>query len=84
MLSTLTTGEKKVFVYLLDMLDQHLSAAGCNDLPKEMVECLTREEWIAMDKAYHELNGDPKEHNPECAMMMDISVLYYLRKKLGL
>jgi hypothetical protein len=58
--------------------------AGCNDLDKEMIACLTREEWIAIDKEYHEMNGDPEEHNPKYNSMLDFMVLYYLRKKAGL
>lgn len=80
----LTDGEKKLFSLLLDRLDDHFGIVGCNDLDRDMRACLTKEEWIAMDKEFHIMNGDPEEHDPKRNSMMDFMVLYYLRKKAGL
>lgn len=80
----LTESEKKLFGLLLDQFSDHLGSAGCNDLPKEYIDCLTEEEWDAVDKKFHELNGDPEEHRPGHPLLMDFMILYYLRKKVGL
>jgi hypothetical protein len=75
----LTNGEKKLFSLLLDRLSVQMANAGCNDIDSGMYKCLTEEEWSALDKAYHEMNGDPQERG-----LADFCVLYYLRKKVGL
>ena len=57
--------EKKLIAALLEMASREFSNHGCNDLPKELREFLTKEEWVDLDKVWHERNGDPQEHNPE-------------------
>jgi hypothetical protein len=79
----LTDKEKKLFSIFLDEFHDQLGGSICNDLSKEMRDLLTKEEWIAMDKEFHTMNGDPENHDPNHNSMMDFMVLYYLRKKLG-
>lgn len=57
--------EKKLVAALLEMASDRFSNHGCNDLPKELRELFSKEEWVALDRAHHERNGDPQEHNPE-------------------
>lgn len=60
---TLSDGERKLVVMLLDMLSDRLSNDGCNDLTDEQLACLSKKEWVELSRFYHEKNGDPEAHD---------------------
>ena len=45
--------------------DYYLSPAGCNDTPEEWVAPFTREELNAMNREFHEVNGDPENYEAD-------------------
>lgn len=81
----LSDGEKKLFSLFLDDLTNRMSNAGCNDLEKKFVNCLSKEEWIAVSKQFWEGNNCPEQHQDKYAdCMMYYMVLYYLCRKLNI
>ncbi len=77
--------EIKLLLKLLEDYDEVLSNRGCNDMDQSLLKDWTREELIEVDKKYHELNGDPEEHDPDniiSTRMGDSSWLFYLTEKL--
>ncbi len=83
MIDRLSPGEVKLLKIFQEDYGDRLGNAGCNDLTDEMKNCLTPEEWQALDQEYHKFNGDPEETGGYI-YMMDFMVLYYLQKKMGI
>lgn len=78
----MTPNEKKLLFAMLEHYSDIMGNAVCNDLPREWEAMLTKEEWVALDRQFHEWNGDPENHDPNRIMMMDFSVLYYFQRRL--
>lgn len=84
----MTDKEKMLVVKLLDMASDEFSNHGCNDFDLREQSDLTTEEMVNFDKAWHEWNGDPEEHEPERAhFQTDWALMRYfadrLRKETG-
>lgn len=59
----MTPNERKLVAALLDLASDRFANHGCNDFP--IGEYLSKPERVALNKAMHEANGDPEEHDPE-------------------
>lgn len=75
--SPMTEKDKMFLAKLLGLAAEHTSRHVCNDLPKELREFYTDDEWRQLTKEFHEWNGDPEEfeecpdhfmHNDGCLM----------------
>lgn len=78
----MTNKEKKLAVMFLKMASEEFSRHGCNDLDPGLLTDWSPEEIIALDKAYHEWNGDPEEHGPDNSWLPDFALMSFLAAKL--
>lgn len=76
---TLTDSQERFLGYCLDMLDNEMGNAGCNDLPDEIVEAFPNGEEVAEE--YVKINGDPNETEAEWPLP-DFCLLAWLRAKM--
>lgn len=76
----LTPKMMRLAAYLLDLAGRRFATHGCSDLDLKKVRGFEeRDSWIALDKAAHEHNGDPQEHDPETVTnVADDWVMMYL------
>ena len=61
----MTSSEKRLLAQLLRSASDRFSNHGCNDLNQKELECLTKEEWVILDKKMQIWNQTPEEHDPE-------------------
>lgn len=77
------TNKEKLFVAaLLDLASDEFANHGCNDLSEELEALFTQEEWDAMNKEYHEWNGDPEEFIPGIILSYDWLWMSWMAEKL--
>lgn len=69
---------------MLKLAVEEFSSHGCNDMPKEIQDLIPDDQWQAMSKEYHEMNGDPENYDPEHPVVKkyDWICMAYLSKKL--
>jgi len=51
---------------------------GCHDLRDSEKHCLSCEEWIQFDEAYHWWNGDPENTGVEPIVLPDFAVIAFI------
>jgi len=69
---------------LLKIASESFARHCCNDLPKEIRNSLTEEQWEEINKKANEWNGTPEEHKPGDTQIKwyDWYVMSYCAKKL--
>jgi hypothetical protein len=67
---------------LLEMAANQFSNNGCNDLPVALEAWFTQPEWDALNKEYHDWNGDPEEYKPGRILNHDCLWMDFMAKKL--
>jgi hypothetical protein len=69
---------------LLDWAHAEFINNTCGDLPKEIKELLTDEQWVELSREYHEFNGDPEYFDPKSptAELYDDAAMWVLSKKI--
>lgn len=50
---------------LLEMAGDEFCNHGCNDLPEDFFEGMSKEDVQELYREYHNWNGDPEEYDPE-------------------
>ena len=63
-LPPLTPKERELISMMLIESSNKFAMHSCNDCPPAWFESWSPEELDALDKNYHEWNGDPEEHKP--------------------
>jgi hypothetical protein len=83
---SLSPGEQKILLELVEVASQQLSNNGCNDF--DLSEHLSEAEVDKLAQEYHAYNGDPGEFRPDednSLAVPDFALISYLTKKaLGL
>lgn len=74
--------EKKMLHMFINKHMDIMGNNGCNDLEQEFIEMLSKEEWVKINKEYHDMNGDPEEASSKYPILPDFCLLHYLLKKL--
>lgn len=79
------SSEKRLLAQLLRVASERYSHNGCSALDQEMSECLTKEEWVELDKNMQIWNGTPDDHDPESLVLAqtDWALMYYFSNLLA-
>jgi hypothetical protein len=81
---SLSKNENKLFRLLVEYANDFLGNQGCNILSQEMKDTLSQEEWIKLNKEFHEWNGDSEEFDPNNFIYLpDFAVLAFLSRKVA-
>jgi hypothetical protein len=59
-----TNNEKILVSKLLLLASDRFARAMCNDTPDSVVEHLSQEEMVEINRSFHQWNGDIEEFNP--------------------
>jgi hypothetical protein len=65
---------------LLDRASEEFGRHGCNDYP--LPEWMTREDRLALDRAYHEYNGDPDEEPSDSPVGFDFCLMSFFAEEI--
>jgi hypothetical protein len=77
----MSPNERRLAVELLRVAAEEFSNHGCNDFKRP--EWFPRDEWDAMNRAYHERNGDPEEARSSDYSMSDFVLMGHIANRLA-
>jgi len=78
----LLRGEIKLAIAFMKRASDEFSRHTCNDLPKEIRELLSREEWDNLEKKFNIWNNSPEDYTPGRITSNDSCWMAYLAKRL--
>lgn len=77
----LTDSQVKLLFHFLDDLSEHMSNAGCNDLPEHLREMM-EPEGKAIEQEYAVFNNPDEPEGPSWPIS-DICLLHWLKSKIN-
>jgi len=78
----LTNAEVRLAVAWLKLAAQEFSRHSCNDIPKEILDLLTKEEWDNLERRFQIYNKTPNEYIPGKITHCDGAWMHFLAKRL--
>ena len=72
------TKKERLFVAkLLRMAEEEFGNHGCNDMPSNLQDHFTQDEWAELDKRYHQYNEHTDNPTESCHVNADFAWMAY-------